>query len=327
MQDKKYAPTAAALLVALCVAVITPAHGQSYPSKPIRFIVPFAAGAATDIGARNLATRLAEVLGQPIIVDNRPGAGGNVATRLLIQAPADGYTLLAAGTSQVVNVHLYSNPGYDLFKDLVPVATSTSAASLLVVHEKSPYKTVQDLIQGARTKADKLTFGSGGNGTSAHLAGSAFLKLVNASGIHVPFKSAAEIVQNVMSGQVDFGVPILAVAHGQVKAGRLRALAVSTPERHPFFPEVPTFAEVLPGGFSLRSWFGVMAAAGTPAPIVRQLHAAIVKVQRTADFEQATLRDGSQVFILESPEAMAQFLRKEFELYRTLVGDTGAKVE
>ena len=305
----------------------SPAHGQAYPNKPLRLIVPFAAGAATDIGARNLATRLAEVLGQPIVVDNRPGAGGNLATRLLIQAPADGYTLLAGGTSQVVNMHLYANPGYDLFKDLAPVATTTSAASLLIVGDKSPYKSARELIEGARTKADKLTFGSGGNSTSAHLAGSAFLKLAGAEGIHVPYKSAAEIVQSVLSGQVDFGVPILAVAHAHAKAGRLRPLAVSTPIRHPFFPDVPTFAEVLPSAFELSSWFGVLAASGTPAPIIQQLHAAVLKVQRMPEFVQITERDGSRVFISDSPEAMARYLRTEHELYRTLVAQTGAKVE
>ena len=232
-----------------------------------------------------------------------------------------------AGTSQPVNVHLYANPGYDLFKDLAMVATTTSAASLLIVGEKSPYKSARELIEGARAKTDKLTFGSGGNGTSAHLAGSAFLKLARAEGIHVPFKSAAEIVQNVLGGQIDFGVPILAVAHQQVKAGRLRALAVSTPKRHPFFPEVPTFAEVLPGGFSLTSWFGVMAAAGTPNAIVARLRAAILKVQRTPDFAAATVRDGSLVFITETQAELDEFLRREFELYRTLVAQTGAKLE
>lgn len=313
----------------LIAALVPSAQAQApaYPTKPIRFIVPFAAGAATDVGARNLATRLTEVLGQPIVVDNRPGAGGNLATRLLIQAPTDGYTLLAGGTSQVVNVHLYSNPGYDLFRDIAPVATTTSAASLLVVQESSPLKTVQQLIDAARTKTDKLTFGSGGNGTSAHLAGAAFLKLAGTEGIHVPYKSAAEIVQGLIGNQIDFGVPILAIAHSQVKAGRLRALAVSTPNRHPFYPDVPTFAEALPGGFSLTSWFGVMVAAGTPAPIIQQLHAAILKVQRTPEFERVTTRDGSQVFISESPQAVTQFLHKEYDLYKTLVAQTGAKVE
>ena len=303
------------------------AQTPAYPYKQIRFIVPFAAGAATDIGARNLATRLAEALGQPVVVDNRPGAGGNLATRLLIQAPADGYTLLAAGTSQVVNMHLYANPGYDLFKDLAMVATTSSAASLLIVGDKSPYKNARELIEGAKARPEKVTFGSGGNGTSAHLAGSAFLKFAGTDGIHVPFKSAAEIVQNVLGGQIDFGVPILAVAHQNVKAGRLRALAVSTPTRHPFFPDVPTFSEVLPGGFSLTSWFGVAAAIGTPPAIVEQLRATIIKIQRTPEFEQATVRDGSLVYITETQAGLNDFLRRESALYKTLVGQTGAKLE
>ena len=205
--------------------------------------------------------------------------------------------------------------------------STTSAASLLIVGEKSPYKNARELIEGAKTKADKLTFGSGGNGTSAHLAGSAFLKLAGTDGIHVPFKSAAEIVQNVLGGQIDFGAPILAVAHQHAKAGRLRALAVSTPKRHPFFPDVPTFAEVLPGGFSLSTWFGVMAASGTPPAIVDQLRAAIIKAQRTADFEQATLRDGSLVYITETQSALNDLVRREYDLYKTLVGQTGAKLE
>jgi tripartite-type tricarboxylate transporter receptor subunit TctC len=314
-------------LAQLVFVATAAAQTASYPTKPIRMLVPFAAGAATDIGARNLASRLAEVLGQPIVVENRPGAGGNVATRALIQAPTDGYTLLAGGNGQVSNVHLYTNAGYDYFRDLVPVASTTTAASLLVVNEKSPYRNARELIAGARTKADKLTFGSGGIGTSAHMAGSAFLKFAGAEGVHVPFKSAAEIVQAVLGGQIDFGVPILAVAHAQARAGRLRPIAVSTPQRHPMFPDVPTFTEVLPAPFALTTWFGIFVATGTPEPVVRQLHAAIVKVQRQPEFEQATVRDGSLVFMLDSPEAFAQFARKEFELYRTLVAQTGAKVD
>lgn len=317
------------LLFAVASGAITNATAQapSYPSKPIRLIVPFAAGAATDIGARNAAARLAEVLGQPIVADNRPGAGGNVATRLLIQAPADGHTLLAGGTSQVVNVHLFKDPGYDLFRDLVPVAMLTSAASLLVVNANSPHKSAADLLAAARAGQDKVTFGSGGIGTSAHLSGSAFLTFGGASGVHVPYRSAAEIVQGVLGSQVDFGVPILAVAHGPVRAGRLRALAVSTPERHPLFPDVPTFREVLPKPFALSSWFGILAAAGTPPAIVQQLHAAVLKVQRSKEFIEATTRDGSQVFVMESPQAMSAYVRQEYELYRTLVAQTGAKVE
>ena len=314
-----------ALIACLSGSVLAQTTG--YPSKPIRLIVPFSAGAATDLGARNLATRLADVLGQPIVVDNRPGAGGNVATRLLIQAPADGYTLLAGGTGQVVNVHLFKDPGYDLFRDLAPVATTTSAASLLVVHESSPYKTAPELIAAARAAREPLTFGSGGLGTSAHLSGAAFLTLAQAKGVHVPFKSAAEIVQAVLGKQIDFGVPILAIAHPQVRAGKVRALAVSTATRHPLYPDVPTFSEILPGGFALNSWFGVLARSGTPPAIVQQLHAAIGKVLRTPDFEQVTMRDGSQVFISESPEAVGLYLRKEYDLYQKLVKQTGARVE
>ena len=312
-----------------CLASMTAAQPgpAGYPARPIRFLVPFAAGAATDIGARNLATRLGEVLGQPIVVENRPGAGGNVATRMLVQAPADGYTMLAGGTSTVSNVHLYAHPGYDLFRDLNAVAGTTSAASLLIVNEKSPHRTAAELVEAVRSRPEKLTYGSGGIGTSAHMVGSALLKLVGAEGIHVPYKSAAEIVQGVLGGQVDFGAPILAVAHGQAKAGRLRALAVSTPARHPFFPEVPTFTEAFPGRFELTTWFGVFVATGTAPTIVDRLHAGIVKVQRTPEFEQATVRDGSLVFMSESPEQLAQWVRKEYELYRTLVARTGAKVE
>jgi len=314
--------------IVLC-GLAAAAHGQTstYPSRPLRMLVPFAAGAATDIGARNLATRLGEVLGQPIVVENRPGAGGNLATRMLVQAPPDGYTLLASGTGVVANVHLYANAGYDALRDVIPVAATTSAASLLVVSEKSPFRTARELAEGARARADKLTFGSGGIGTSAHLVSSAMLTAIGAQAIHVPYKSAAEIVQSVMGGQVDFGSPILAVAHGQVKAGRLRALAVSTPARHPFFPDVPTFAEAFPGNFQLTTWFGMFVAAGTPQAIVDRLHAGIVRVQKTPEFEQATQRDGSLVFVSETPAAFAEWVRREYDIYRTLVAQSGAKVE
>lgn len=302
-------------------------HAQSYPHKPIRMIVPFAAGAATDIGARNLATRLAEVLGQPIVVDNRPGAGGNLATRLLVQAPADGYTILAGGTGQIANMHLFGNPGYDLFKDLVLAATTTSATSILVVNANSPYRTAPELAAAARSQRNKLSYGSGGLGTSAHLSGSMFLQLAGAEAVHVPYKSAAEIVQSVLGGQADFGVPILAVAHQHIKAGRLRALAVTIPSRHPLFPDVPTFAEAMPGKFSLTTWFGIIVSSGTAPAIIEQLRTAIIRVQRTKDFQEATERDGSLVTITETQAALDAFVRKEYEMYKVLVAQSGAKVD
>lgn len=321
------AAAAAATLGALGMPVAAWAQAVVYPSKPIRLIVPFAAGAATDIGARNLATRLADVLGQPIVVDNRPGGGGNLATRLTIQAPADGYTLLAAGTGLISNVFLYGDPGYEPFRDIVAIAPTTKAASMLIVRDDAPWKTAQEFVAALRGNTLKPAYGSGGIGTSAHMAGSAFLKLAGAEGVHVPYKSAAEIVQSVLGGQVVFGVPILAVAVGPAKAGRLRPLAVSTPERHPQFPEVPTFAEALGKPFALTTWFGIAARAGTPEPIVRQLHTAILKVQAMPSFREATARDGSLVFTLDSPQAFTAFLREEEKIYRTLVAETGAKAE
>ncbi len=320
-----------ALVIALASAAVMLAsprvHAQPYPSKPLRMIVPFAAGAATDIGARNLATRLAELLGQPIVVDNRPGAGGNVATRMLVQAPADGYTIMAGGTGQIANMHLFGNPGYDLFKDLRLIATTTSATSILVVNGNAPYRTAQDLAAAARVQRDKLSYGSGGLGTSAHLSGATFVRLAKAESVHVPYKSAAEIVQGVLGGQVDFGVPILAVAHQHIKAGRLRALAVTIPTRHPLFPDVPTFAEAMPGDFSLTTWFGILVASGTPQAISDQLRTAIIRIQRTKDFQEATERDGSLVTITETQAALDAFVRKEYEMYKVLVAQSGAKVE
>jgi len=309
-------------------AVLTslPAAAQ-YPGKPVKLVVPFIAGSAPDVLARNVSERLATKLGQPIVIENKGGAGGNVGAEYAAKQPADGYSLMLATSSHLVNPSLYGKVGYDPIKDFVPVALLIRMPSLLIVPNDLPAKDVVELIALAKSRPGQMNYGSGGNGSQAHLAGAMFKSVSGIDVVHVPYKGAPEIVTSMLSGQTQLAFPTFSTALPQVRAGKLRALAVSSPGRNPQLPDVPTLLEAMPNGFDLEAWFGIWAPAGTPPDIVRKLNADIVAVLADPEFRAKLAADGSEVVIGGTPGEFAGYVRSETAKWAKVVRDSGARVE
>jgi tripartite-type tricarboxylate transporter receptor subunit TctC len=296
-----------------------------YPVKPIKMIVPSAPGSGPDTAARALGQQLTGVLGQPVVVDNRGGAGGAIGGEVAAKAPADGYTLIMASAgSHAVNVGLYPKLAYDPIRDFVPISLVSSAPNLLIVHPSLPVKTVKDLVAVAKAKPGTLSFGSGGNGSTAHLSGELFKMLANVNIVHVPFKGAPGAVLAVMAGEVELAFPNLPPALPQVRAGKLRAVAVTTSKRFAALPEIPTVAESGVPGYEARAWFGVLAPAGTPPAIVTRLNTAIVKIVRSPEMRERLLADGSEA-IGSTPEEFTAVMKTDIAKWAKVIKASGAK--
>lgn len=255
--------------------IATPLLAQNWPSRPIKWLVPYQPGSAPDIVARVYAESVSEILKQPIIIDNKPGAGGNVGAQMARRAAPDGYTWFYSGSPMAANMRLYSAPGFDALKDFTHVTVLVSADSTLVVDARSDIRTVSDLVARLRAKPDALSYGSGGLGTPSHLGAELILQAANAKAVHVPYKGAASTIVAVQAGEVAFSLPITGVALPQIQAGKLRALAVTGPRRHPLLPQVPTLVEAGFPGIALVAIGGVSVPAGTPANVVAQINAAM----------------------------------------------------
>jgi len=307
------------------------AHAQQasdadrYPVKPIRMIVPSAPGSGPDTMARAIGQQLTGALGQPVVVENRGGAGGSIGGEAAAKAAPDGYTLIMASAgSHAVNVGLYPKLGYDPLRDFAPVSLVSSAPNILIVHPSLPVKSVKDLIALARTKPGALSFASGGNGSTAHLSGELFKMLANVNMVHVPFKGAPGAVLAVMSGEVQLAFPNLPPALPQVRAGKLRALAVTTGKRFAAVPQLPTVAEAGVPGYEARAWFGVLAPTGTPRPIVTRLNAEIVKSVRAPEMRERLLADGAEA-IGSTPEEFTAVMKTDIAKWAKVIKASGAK--
>lgn len=304
------------------------AIAQSYPSRPIRFVVPYPPGGSVDIAARAVGQKLSEAWGQPVVVDNRAGAGGNIGADLVAKSPADGYTLLmGAVATHAINPTLYGKIPYDPVKDFAPVALVVQVPNILVVNPAVPANTVKELIELARAKPGTLNFGSGSTGSTGHLAGELFNTMAGVKMVHIPYKGAAPAMADLLSGQVQLMFDNLANALPTIKAGRLRALAVTTLARSPFMPDLPTIAESGLTGFDLTTWFGVMVPAGTPPDIVAKLNAEIVRALNTKDMRERLEKMGAEPPTNNTPEHFAAFMRVEAAKYAKVVRESGAKVE
>jgi len=282
-------------------------RADAYPSRPIRVVVPFPAGSGVDVVARTVVSRMATGLGQPVIIDNRAGAGGNIGTEAVARAPKDGYTLLFNATQLVGNPGL-GNVKYDAVRDFAPISLVSRIPAMLVVSADSPVKSVQDLVALARNRPGALSYASGGNGGIGHYSG----ELLKSNGgnldiVHVPYKSAAEQVMSVMQGQTQFAFPALMIAQPHVKSGRLRPLAVTGERRSALFPEVPTVREAMTPGFVLDAWYGLLAPAGTPQPVIQRLHDELVRVLQDPTVRD-TLTGGSQEVVGSTPAEFAQVM-------------------
>jgi tripartite-type tricarboxylate transporter receptor subunit TctC len=316
------------LLVAACALGAAPAGAQTYPAKPIRFVVPFPPGGPLDIMARGIAQRLQDAWGQPVVVDNRPGAGGGIGADLVAKSPGDGYTLLMGAVStHAINPSLYAKIPYDPQKDFAPVALVAQVPNILVVNPALPVRSVTELIDYARAKPGALSFGSGSTGSTGHLAGELFKARAGVEMVHIPYKGGAPAMQDLLAGQTQLMFDNLANALPQVKAGKLRALAVTTLERAPAVPELPTIAESGLPGFDLTTWFGVFVPAGTPPEVVAKLNAEIVKSLESKALAERLAAMGTVPPEGNTPQNFATFVRSEAEKYARVVKASGARVD
>jgi tripartite-type tricarboxylate transporter receptor subunit TctC len=311
--------------VGLAIVAAAPAAAQLWPAKPVRIVVPFVPGGVTDLLARQLAVRYTESMGQPFTVDNRAGAGGNIGAEIVVRASADGYTLLFSSASLAVNPSIYANLGYHPLKDLVPVSAVASSPQLLVVHPSVPARTAKDLVALSRKRRGGLNFGSNGTGSTSHLAGALFGHLAGAELTHVPYKGAGAVVSAVLAGEVDMSFFAVSIALPHIRAGKLRALAVTTAKPTALLPELPPLDRFLPG-FDTDNWFGLFVATGTPKAIIDRLHGETLRAMRSPELRALFERDGLEPLGFGPAEFAAFFLR-EMEKYARLAKISGAKAE
>lgn len=306
----------------------TAAQAQpAFPSKPLSIIVPFAAGGATDILARIVGQALSTEIGQSVIIENRPGAGGNIGGQLAAKANPDGHTLFmgAVGT-HAINPSLYKKMPYDPIKDLAPLTRVANVPNLLVANPQQPFKTVQELIAYAKAHPGKVNFGSSGNGTSIHLSGEMFSHMAKVDIVHVPYKGSAPAMNDLLGNQIAIMFDNMPSALQYVRAGKLNALGVTSAKRSPELPNVPTIAEAGVPGYEASSWFGLFVPAATPAPVQAKLHAALVKVLAQPDVKKRMADQGAEV-VSEKPEQFAAFIQAESRKWGQVVRASGATLD
>ncbi len=313
--------TLAGLLAATVLAASwsAPALAQdAWPNKPVRLVVPFAPGGSTDVIARMMAQKLTEVWGQTVVVDNRAGAGGNLGADIVAKSPADGYTLLFGTGSITINPQLYKKMPFDTKKDLVPVTNVASGPMLVVVPDDSPLTSVKDLIAQAKAKPGSINFGSAGVGSQVHLAGENFANAAGVDIVHVPYKGEAPAYTDLIAHQTQMMVGNFAAASALLGKGRLRALAVTSKQRMPSMPEVPTVSESGLPGFENTGWFGLLAPAGTPAPILARIHADVVKALASTEIK-ARLYVQGMTPVGNSPAEFVKAMDEESQHWATVV--------
>jgi len=305
----------------------TSALAQAYPTKPVTIIVPFAAGGTTDILARIIGQALTAELGQSVVVDNRAGAGGNIGGQAAAKATPDGHTLFmgTVGT-HAINASLYKKMPFDPVKDFAPLTRVANVPNLLVANPAQPYKSVKDLIAYAKANPGKVNFGSSGNGSSIHLSGELFKSLAKVDMQHVPYKGSAPAVTDLLGNQIGIMFDNMPSAIQHVRSGKLVPLAVTTAKRSPELPNVPTIAEAGVPGYEATSWFGMFAPAGTPAPVLAKLNAAIVKVLAQPDVKKKINEQGAEVYS-ETPEQFAAFIQAESVKWGKVVKESGASLD
>ena len=313
-----------ALAAAYSVAV--PAHAQNYPIKPIRLIIPFAPGGGTDLTARAIAMKLTEAWGHTVVPDNRAGANGTIAVDIATKSPPDGYTLTMISSSHSVNSSLYKSLPYDLVRDLAPITQATSQPYALVIHPSVQAKSVKELIALAKAKPDTMTYGSSGLGGLSHLSGALFSSLAGIKLIHVPYEGGNPALNDVVGGQIQMLFSTLLQADTQLKAGRVRALAVTTKKRSTAAPELPTMQEAGVAGYEVAGWYGVLAPAKTPRPIIDKLNTEIVRILHSPDVQNRLAADGSEA-VGSTPEQFGNHIKSEVAKWGKVIREAGIKAE
>ena len=317
-----------AIAAALCFAIVTPAaSGQSYPAKPIRFVVPFAPGGSTDLLARFLAQQLTTALGQTVVVDNRAGAGGVMGAEMTARAPADGYTVMLGSAGPLtINPNIRDKTPYDTLRDFAPITLATVSPFTLVVHPASPAKNVKELIALAKAKPGELNFGSAGNGSVGHFSTEQFMTLTGTKLVHVPYKGAGPAVTDLLGGRLNLMFENLPTIIPHVRSGKLRLLGVGTLQRSALAPEFPTIAEEGVPGYDSATVFGVLAPAKTPPAIIGKLNAEMVKILKSAQGKTALAERGLEV-VGSTPQEYGAQIKDEFTRYGRIAKAAGIRVD
>ena len=321
-----YSTSCAVILSLSLIAASAIAAEPAYPTKPIRMIVAVPPGGPADTLSRLVAPKLTQSLGQTVVIDNRPGANGNIAYELTARATPDGHTFTAVAAGVVINPSLYASVAYDPLKDFAPITLGITVPNILVVHPSVPAASVKELIALAKAKRGALTFASAGNGTSGHLALELFRLTSGIDLIHVPYKGGGPALAEVLAGQVQALFSIALAATPQIKAGKLRALGITTAKRSAAAPELPTVAEAGLPGFEVIGWFGWLAPAATPRPIVNRLHAELVSALRLPEVRDRLLSQSAEP-VGNSPQAFAAFMKSEYVKWAKVIKAANIKVE
>jgi tripartite-type tricarboxylate transporter receptor subunit TctC len=316
---------AAGAIAALAAATLVSA--QSYPTRTIKMIVPFPPAGSTDISARAVAGKLGERLGQPVVIENKPGAGGNIGTDVVAKSPPDGYTLIVGTVgTHAINAGLYSKMPYDNIKDFAPVILLSTTPNVLVMPPSFPARSVQDVIAMAKAKPGELTFASSGSGTSIHLSGELFNSMAGTKMQHIPYKGSAPMLIDLMSGQVNMAFDNLSAAIVHIKAGKLKALATTGPQRSPAMPDLPTVSEAGLTGYDSTSWNAIYVPAGTPREIVDKLNREVNAILQSPETRRFFSEQGAEAGG-GTPEQLGAFTRAETAKWAKVVKDSGAKVD
>ena len=326
--SRSFRAAGAALAITFALAGLVPAvQAQSFPAKPVKLVVPFPPGGSLDNVGRLLAQKIGESWGQTVVVENRPGAGGNVGMDLVAKSPADGYTVgMGALSTHAVNPSLYAKMPYDAVKDFAPISLVAITPNVLTVNASLPVNSLKDLIAYAKANPGKVNFGSGSNGSAGHLAGELFKLETKTDVQHIPFKGGAPATQALVAGDTQFMFDNLANAMAQLKAGRIKALAVTTGERSKLAPDLPTMAEAGMPGFDISTWFGILAPAGTPPDVIAKWNSELVKAMNAPDVREKMLAQGADPSPT-TPAQFAAFIAKEREKYARIVKASGARVD
>jgi tripartite-type tricarboxylate transporter receptor subunit TctC len=312
-------------LAAVLAVAAASAIAQSYPSRPVRMVVPLSPGGFADVPARVIAPRLSEALGQTVFVENKPGAGATIGTDFVAKAKPDGYTVLFTGTPHVISPALYKNLPYDPLKDFAPVMLVASGPYVLVVNPQLPVRSVQELVAAAKAQPGRIDYASSGNGSAQHLVSAMFASMAGIELTHVPYKGSGPAMQDLLSGQVKVSFAGIPNVMPSLRSGKLRALAVSTPKRSPDLPDVPTVAEAGVPGYDATLWLALLAPAGTPGDVVQKLYAEATKTLREPEVQKAIAATGVEVNIV-GPQELPAFLQSEADKWGKVARESGATI-
>ena len=307
--------------------VIHSAAAQTFPTRPVRLIVPFSAGGAADVPGRMLGQRLTELFKQQVVIENRPGAGSTIGAEAAAKAPPDGHTLFMISNTHFVSAALYKKLSYDALNDYTPLTQMTNAPNVLVVHPSLPAKSVKELIALAKAKPNQIDYASSGNGSTQHLTGALFTKMAGIQMTHVPYRGSGPATADMLAGQVTVGFPGIAGMLSFIKGGKLRALGVSGSRRSLELPDVPTIAEAGVPGYEIVAWFGISGPKGMTRDLQMRLHGDLLRVFKNAEFQKTLRVAGHELAFQETPEKFYDFMKVEAAKWARVVQDSGARVE